>query len=39
VNILRKVIDFIADRAIIFLYIFIPLSLISVFAILFRLIF
>ena len=39
VNVLRKVIEFIADRAIIFLYIFIPLSLISVGTILFRLIF
>ena len=39
VNILRKVIEFIADRAVIFLYIFIPLSVVSVLAILFRLIF
>jgi hypothetical protein len=38
VNVLRKVIEFIADRAIIFLYLFIPLSLISVLSILFRLI-
>ena len=38
INILRKVIEFIADRAIIFLYIFIPLSLISALSILFRLI-
>jgi hypothetical protein len=36
VTFLRKIFEFLADRAVVFLYIFIPLSLISIFSIVFR---
>jgi hypothetical protein len=39
VTFLRKTIEFLADRAVIFLYIFLPLSLISIVTILFRMLF